>query len=709
MVEQESVLLLRYARERDADAFRALVEGHQDMVFAVCRRVLGNREDARDAAQNCFLKLARHAGKLRAPIAGWLHRVAVTTSVSALRQRKVRRTHEARAGVHRTANAEPTWEQLEPEIDRAIAELPERLRVPLVLYHLEGHTQAEIAGMLGVTQPSVSERLRKAIEALRKRLGKAGLLVTAGALASALSASPAEAAPAALAVAAGKMAAAGIAGGANAVTGLALKAAMLVCLGAAVVAARAVVRIEAGVDPRERRAAVEPVEPPRALHIVGWTDRSSPGAEGSRDPASGDAVHHPHERWDWVDEAGKRRSYERIGSVVQWDDGEQRYDYDEDQGRVTVYVSTLTDVDTMDEFPGFEEEMRKADERGVAATGLGEKTVQGYRARGLALRRDEKRREEYWFQMATDLPVAYSRWDWEEGRWVLTWEIAVEHSRRVPTEIVGFRAPASAEVSLTFGVDPRFDRWRLHLKELGKRYEGRPLPEPMDLVPRDTQERIEAYTRVQLPGIRGYSVWPVTGSLVAYMRSWRPVGSLRLPEELRDIQLNHDLIVRGDSSRQDRQAFVLDSIGLEVTEVTEDRVVWVARYDGRPLKPWHEVTAPVPTFVREPIRLGMAIGQGAFSARDLFGDLTYYQDLDLGAEGPIVVDETGLPQTVDRDDAGRLGASSAESPYWGGEGAVELAREWFEEEFGITFIEDVRPMTLHVLRARGSAGGRSPQ
>ncbi len=209
MSDGEAALLQRYARSSDADAFRELFEAHQHMVYAACRRVLGSREDAMDAAQTCFLKLAQNAGRLRAPIAGWLHRVAVNTSINVLRRDASRRVREKAAAGLRPA-ADPAWEDLKPEIDRAIAALPARLRVPLVLHYLEGRKQVDIAGQLGISQPAVSKRLGVATEALRKGLTRAGVAVSAAALVPLVSANVAEAAPPALAAALGKMAVAGV-------------------------------------------------------------------------------------------------------------------------------------------------------------------------------------------------------------------------------------------------------------------------------------------------------------------------------------------------------------------------------------------------------------------------------------------------------------------------------------------------------------------
>ena len=90
MPEEDLALLGRYAGSGDAEAFRALVERHQDMVFAACRRLLDSREDAEDAAQTCFLKLCREAGRVRGSVGGWLHTAAVRASVDMLRRKRAK-------------------------------------------------------------------------------------------------------------------------------------------------------------------------------------------------------------------------------------------------------------------------------------------------------------------------------------------------------------------------------------------------------------------------------------------------------------------------------------------------------------------------------------------------------------------------------------------------------------------------------------------
>ncbi len=295
MAEPEAAVLARYVRHRDADAFRSLVLAHQHMVFGACRRVLGNVADAEDAAQSAFLKLSQKAGGLRAPIAGWLHRVAVTGAIDLRRQRRSRVAHERAAGQIKAPTLDQTWEDVRPSVDAALAGLPEELRVPLVLYYLEQRTQREVAEEIDVSQPAVSARLKRGVAALRKELRKAGFTVSGVALLGVLSGRMAEAAPHALSAALGTMAMAGVsgtgtaAGGAAAgiawwhvaagVTGLAAVVAALGVVSALAVSRPApaapteplIVTMQAGVDEA-------PADAPVAQTDAAWEDRYYTGS-----------------------------------------------------------------------------------------------------------------------------------------------------------------------------------------------------------------------------------------------------------------------------------------------------------------------------------------------------------------------------------------------------------------------------------------------
>ncbi|MBA4182345.1 MAG: hypothetical protein C0506_17315, partial [Anaerolinea sp.] len=178
-------LLAAFAGHGDHGAFTALVGRHGPAVWATCWQVLGERENAEDAFQETFIALACQAPSLRRePLAGWLvhvaRRVALNVQVAG-RRRAAARQRLCERAVPRPEEAPPEGEVL-AAIHEELAGLPERLRVPLALYYLEGKTQHDVSRILGVPQQTVSDRLRKGLGALRQRLARRGVVVTAAAL-----------------------------------------------------------------------------------------------------------------------------------------------------------------------------------------------------------------------------------------------------------------------------------------------------------------------------------------------------------------------------------------------------------------------------------------------------------------------------------------------------------------------------------------------
>ncbi len=209
MSTAESELLAQYAKTRNAEAFRSLVQKHGDMVFATSRRIVGNAADAEDVAQDCFILLSRHAAKLRAPVAGWLHQVAVNVSLKFVRDKQVRRGYESCAPIRSDAH-EDSWDDVRPAVDEAIAALPERNRTVIVMHYLEGRRQEDIAAELELGQSTVSRRLNRGVALLRKHLRGAGF-ATPAALALLLTVKTAEASPPSLVSSLGKLALSGVA------------------------------------------------------------------------------------------------------------------------------------------------------------------------------------------------------------------------------------------------------------------------------------------------------------------------------------------------------------------------------------------------------------------------------------------------------------------------------------------------------------------
>jgi RNA polymerase sigma factor (sigma-70 family) len=181
----DCVLLDRFrigpAEEAEA-AFAALVDRHGPLVMQVCRRILGDRHDAEDAAQATFLVLARQARAIRRgdSVASWLYgtasRVAGRARRDAARRRaRERRGAEAVMAVRRIEPDERGGTDAWPELYEELGRLPDRFRLPVLLCHLEGLSYEQAAQRLGCPVRTVQSRLSRAREKLRARLIRRGL------------------------------------------------------------------------------------------------------------------------------------------------------------------------------------------------------------------------------------------------------------------------------------------------------------------------------------------------------------------------------------------------------------------------------------------------------------------------------------------------------------------------------------------------------
>lgn len=166
----------------DGDAFAPLVERHQDRLIRLCERLLGEREAARDAAQEVFLKAFRHAGRAtpKGRLYTWLYRIAVNHCLNRMRRRKIAQffslTPAARAEEGAPA-FDPAGEAPSPEREledrerwratrRAIDALPESQRTVLLLAKFEGLSYRDIAEALGISLGAVESRLVRAMRRL---------------------------------------------------------------------------------------------------------------------------------------------------------------------------------------------------------------------------------------------------------------------------------------------------------------------------------------------------------------------------------------------------------------------------------------------------------------------------------------------------------------------------------------------------------------
>jgi RNA polymerase sigma factor (sigma-70 family) len=184
----DAELLSLFAARNDEQAFTTLVGRHGLLVWGTCLRLLRNRHAAEDAFQDTFLTLARKAAGVRASrpgaLPGWLHRVARSKALVALRDEGRRRKYEQLAPPAEPAlpDAAAEYAELCAAFDEELDLLPEKYRSTLLLAFVEGLHYTQVAEALGCSVSTVYERLAQAQELLRQRLTRRGLTTTAGSI-----------------------------------------------------------------------------------------------------------------------------------------------------------------------------------------------------------------------------------------------------------------------------------------------------------------------------------------------------------------------------------------------------------------------------------------------------------------------------------------------------------------------------------------------
>jgi RNA polymerase sigma-70 factor, ECF subfamily len=152
--------------------FEQLVDEHQSMVFSLALRMTGDRGLAEEIAQDVFLELDRHLGKIESPLhaLAWLRRVTMSRSADALRRRKVRGMDLwVEINENHGAQDEERPSPLSTRLESLLATLPEAQRAALVLRYQEDLTPDEIAATLNAPVATVKSHLQRGLKLLRAK------------------------------------------------------------------------------------------------------------------------------------------------------------------------------------------------------------------------------------------------------------------------------------------------------------------------------------------------------------------------------------------------------------------------------------------------------------------------------------------------------------------------------------------------------------
>lgn len=183
VIEDPDHDLVRRWHAGDENAFEQLVRRHEKKVFRLLLRMMGNREEAEDVTQETFLSLHRHGHRFRgdARFSTFVYRVASNAALNRRRTLGRNRARIQKLAVRQAAGDDLPEGPRNPEdaamgaelsvvVRQALEALKPSLRLPVLLYDIEGLAYREIAEVLGVAEGTVKSRIHRARQALRAQL-----------------------------------------------------------------------------------------------------------------------------------------------------------------------------------------------------------------------------------------------------------------------------------------------------------------------------------------------------------------------------------------------------------------------------------------------------------------------------------------------------------------------------------------------------------
>ena len=171
MTECDDITYIRRTLAGDTGAFSVLVERYQSLVFSVVARMVRQREDAEDIAQDVFVKAYSSLSGFRseARFSTWICRIAYTTAVSHTRRQRPDRAGLEIQNEHDTCTTDENGDLHEErlqQLQRLLKQLPPDDALLLSLYYQHDKTVDEAASITGLSVSNVKVRLHR----IRKKL-----------------------------------------------------------------------------------------------------------------------------------------------------------------------------------------------------------------------------------------------------------------------------------------------------------------------------------------------------------------------------------------------------------------------------------------------------------------------------------------------------------------------------------------------------------
>jgi len=177
-VEPDDRQLVQTIRGGDADAFETLVRRKTSKVYALCYRIIGNAEDAKDISQLVFLKLWENLEKYDAQYAfdTWLYRMVTNVAIDFMRNKQSRdnAVNSNLRLVKTAAEEEQTVSVQRKEVENVFNEiatvLSPKQKAIFVMNQMEDLPSAEIAKILGCRESTVRNHLFNARKLMQQQL-----------------------------------------------------------------------------------------------------------------------------------------------------------------------------------------------------------------------------------------------------------------------------------------------------------------------------------------------------------------------------------------------------------------------------------------------------------------------------------------------------------------------------------------------------------
>lgn len=177
-------MLVRQVLQGDKRAFDELIVRYQKTAFAVSYRLLGKTDDAEEVVQDAFLKAYRSLDSLQKPeaFAGWLMRIVSNLSLNYRRGRKTRRVLplDDAFGTDPTEGQVPEdridprrvveGHQLGQKLEQALDQLPEKQKLAILMFTIEGLPQKQVAEALQCSVEAVKWHVFQGRKRLRELL-----------------------------------------------------------------------------------------------------------------------------------------------------------------------------------------------------------------------------------------------------------------------------------------------------------------------------------------------------------------------------------------------------------------------------------------------------------------------------------------------------------------------------------------------------------